>query len=53
MTAEDIADCTCVFSCAEDPNTGCSLSGSWHVHPDNGTGVFGPCPEHPDAPGDL
>ncbi|REF00376.1 hypothetical protein DFJ69_5908 [Thermomonospora umbrina] len=46
-------ECTCVFSCAEDRETACSLSGTWHVHPDNGLGIFGPCPAHPDAPGDL
>jgi hypothetical protein len=46
-------ECVCVFSCAEDPATRCSLSGQWHVHPDDGTGTFGPCPAHPDAPGDL
>lgn len=41
------ADCECVYSCADDPATACSLSGEWHVHPD-----LGPCPAHPDAPGD-
>lgn len=46
-------DCTCVVSCADDPATMCSLSGENHVHPDDGTGTFGPCPVHPDAPGDL
>lgn len=46
-------ECTCVHTCAEDPVTACSLSGTWHVHPDDGLGIFGPCPEHPDAPGDL
>lgn len=45
--------CRCVFSCADDPPTMCSLSGQWHVHPDAGNDIFGPCPEHPDAPGDL
>lgn len=44
--------CTCVTDCAEDPATACSLSGEPHVHPDNGEGTFGPCPFHPDAPGD-
>lgn len=40
--------CTCVYSCGS-----CSLSGDWHVHPDaDGRGLFGPCPLHPDAPGD-
>lgn len=38
--------CECVFSCADDPATACSLSGDWHVHPGE------PCPVHPDAPGD-
>lgn len=51
-TLAEAAACTCVFSCAEDPATRCSLSGQFHVHPDNGTGVFGPCPVHPDAAGD-
>lgn len=46
-------DCVCVVSCDEDPDTACSLSGTLHVHPDNGSGCFGPCPVHPDAPGDL
>jgi hypothetical protein len=43
-----IADCTCVFSCADDPATACSLSGQFHVHPESGA-----CPLHPEAPGDL
>lgn len=43
--------CTCVFSCADDPDTACHLSGQWHTHPDE-EGGFGPCPAHPDAPGD-
>jgi hypothetical protein len=43
---EDVANCTCIHTCAEDPATACSLSGRWHVHPDE------PCPAHPDAPGD-
>jgi hypothetical protein len=46
--------CRCVENCAEDPATACGLSGTPHVHPDtSGTGAFGPCPQHPDAPGDL
>lgn len=50
-------DCTCVFSCGEDPATRCSWHNvEWHVHP-RGAGrygdLFGPCPVHPDAPGDL
>jgi hypothetical protein len=49
----DTASCRCVESCADDPDTACSLSGHPHVHPDNGSDTFGPCPVHPDAPGDL
>lgn len=45
------SECTCVFSCGDDPATACALSGEWHVHPDNGTGTFGRCPMHPAAPG--
>lgn len=45
--------CRCVTSCEEDPDTACSLSGQPHVHPDDGSDTFGPCPAHPDAPGDL
>lgn len=52
-TALDISDCTCVVSCDEDPDSACSLSGINHVHPDDGSGTFGPCPLHPDAPGDV
>ena len=48
----EAADCTCVENCAEHPPTACSLSGVPHVHPDDGSGTFGPCPVHPDAPGD-
>lgn len=48
----DVFDCTCVTSCDEHPPTACSLSGIPHVHPDTGSGTFGPCPVHPDAPGD-
>lgn len=47
-----VLDCMCLVSCASDPLTRCSLSGQWHTHPDDGTGVYGPCPVHPDAPGD-
>ncbi|WP_404949104.1 3'-5' exoribonuclease [Streptomyces sp. ARC14] len=48
-------ECTCVINCVEDPKSGCSLSGQRHVHPavPGHPGVYGPCPEHPDAPGDL
>jgi hypothetical protein len=50
----DIGDCTCLYSCGDDPAEGCSLSGrEWHVHPQDRRGVTGPCPLHPDAPGDL
>jgi hypothetical protein len=51
--APDIGDCTCLYSCADDPASACSLSGDWHVHPQDARGVTGPCPLHPDAPGDL
>ncbi|MCG8971841.1 hypothetical protein [Streptomyces sp. CL12-4] len=46
--------CLCVVSCDEDPATACSLSGQEHVHPEipGQPGVYGPCPLHPDAPGD-
>lgn len=49
----DIGDCTCLYSCADDPAEACSLSGEWHVHPQDERGVTGACPLHPDAPGDL
>jgi hypothetical protein len=49
----DIDGCTCVQWCEQDPATACSLSGIEHVHPDDGSGIFGACPNHPDAPGDL
>lgn len=42
----DTLECECIYSCADDPPTACSLSGTWHVHPGE------PCPVHPDAPGD-
>ncbi|MFZ3557128.1 hypothetical protein [Streptomyces sp. BH055] len=45
-------ECTCVINCAEDPRSGCSLSGRRHVHPLT-RGQYGQCPEHPDAEGDL
>ncbi|MFD9190317.1 hypothetical protein ACFWCA_19065 [Streptomyces phaeochromogenes] len=46
--------CLCVVSCDEDPATACSLSGQQHVHPaiPGHPGAYGPCPVHPDAPGD-
>lgn len=43
---DEAADCECYHTCAEDPDTACSLSGQFHVHPGE------PCPVHPDAPGD-
>jgi hypothetical protein len=48
----EVRECTCVECCDEDPRTACSLSGIPHVHPDDGSGTFGPCPVHPDRPGD-
>lgn len=46
--------CLCVVSCNEHPATACSLSGQQHIHPElpGRPGVYGPCPVHPDAPGD-
>jgi hypothetical protein len=38
--------CLCYYSCGDDPEEGCSLSGGFHVHPGEA------CPVHPDAPGD-
>ena len=35
--------CECVYDCAEEPATACSMTGDWHVH------VAGECPVHPDA----
>ncbi|MFD7860387.1 hypothetical protein ACFV6B_39950 [Streptomyces microflavus] len=54
QAAEASEECTCVLTCAEDPKTSCSLSGQRHVHPaiPDRPGAYGPCPEHPDAPGD-
>ena len=51
---EDLDACTCVEFCDEDPKTACSLSGRPHVHPEIPVwpGVYGPCPVHPDRPGD-
>lgn len=49
----ETGECVCVLSCADDPPTACSQSGRWHTHPDDGSGTFGPCPVHPDAPGDT
>lgn len=44
--------CTCVINC-DEAEGGCSLAGQRHVHPRTRTGQYGPCPEHPEAPGDL
>ncbi|GHF32895.1 hypothetical protein GCM10010218_12450 [Streptomyces mashuensis] len=44
--------CTCVTHC-DEAEGGCRLAGRRHVHPRTRTGQYGPCPEHPDAPGDL
>lgn len=52
MIATITTECTCVYDCANDPESACSLTGTWHVHPGHVAG-FGACPEHPDAPGDL
>ncbi|MFF3959142.1 hypothetical protein ACFYY1_39010 [Streptomyces sp. NPDC001890] len=52
-TLDEIQDCTCVEFCNEDRKTACSLSGRRHVHPASQGSRFGPCPIHPDAPGDL
>ena len=41
-----VGNCECYFRCMENPATGCSLDGRWHVHAGD------PCPVHPDAPGD-
>lgn len=48
--------CRCIVNCAEDPATAwCSLSGRAHVHPEipSRPGVYGACPVHPNALGDL
>lgn len=50
---DEIDDCTCIEFCDEDPTTACTLSGRRHVHPASTGEGFGPCPIHPDAPGDL
>ncbi|MCX4581096.1 hypothetical protein ACGFWD_26775 [Streptomyces sp. NPDC048448] len=50
---DEIQDDTCVEFCNEDPKTACTLSGRRHVHPASQGAGFGPCPVHPDAPGDL
>lgn len=50
----EILECTCIEHCAEDPKTACSLSGIPHVHPETPgfPGITGPCPIHPERPGD-
>jgi hypothetical protein len=54
VTQDNMYRCTCIFSCADDPMTACGWSGvEWHVHPKSQGIGFGPCPVHPDAPGDL
>lgn len=53
MTLDEIDGCTCVEYCNEDPRTACSLSGRRHVHPASTGEGFGPCPVHPESPGDL
>ena len=53
IVRDEAARCRCVTACAEDPATACGLSGEPHVHPDDGNDLFGRCPVHPDAPGDL
>ncbi|MEE1735497.1 hypothetical protein PUR49_02965 [Streptomyces sp. BE147] len=50
---DEIQDCTCVEFCDEDPKTACTLSSRRHVHPASQGSGFGPCPVHPDAPGDV
>lgn len=47
----DIENCTCVMDCSGPDR--CSLSGEFHVHPKDALGLFGACPLHPEAPGDL
>ena len=51
---DEIDDCTCIEYCDQDPKTACSLSGRPHVHPEipGMPGVYGPCPIHPERPGD-
>ena len=44
-SALTIADCVCVLSCEDDPDTSCYLSGTFHVHKD----ADGHCYVHPDA----
>lgn len=42
-------DCVCLLACGS-----CSLHEvEFHVHPQTAGGVTGPCPVHPEAPGDL
>lgn len=50
----EIDECTCVEYCNQDPRTACRLSGTPHVHPADPShpGAYGPCPAHPERPGD-
>lgn len=48
----EIDECTCVTFCDEDRASACSLSGVPHVHPAAQGDGFGPCPVHPERPGD-
>ncbi len=50
----EIDDCTCIEFCDEGPRVSCRLSGRPHVHPEdpNHPRAYGPCPVHPDRPGD-
>ncbi|WP_439082108.1 hypothetical protein [Streptomyces sp. WL006] len=50
----DLDDCRYVENCGEDPATGCGLSGTPHIHPEdpNHPGAYGECPVHPERPGD-
>jgi len=38
------AQCLCTFACDSDPRTACSLSGTYHLHSEDGA-----CPQHPNA----
>lgn len=51
---DEIQDCTYEEHCNQSPKTACSLSGTPHTHPaiTGFPGVAGPCPVHPDRPGD-
>lgn len=44
-----LTECRCVRDCRS-----CSLSGVWHTHPEaEDPALFGECPLHRDAPGDV